>query len=505
MLSMINKYNIRTMYLIQGKSLRQIARETGHTFRTVRKYALQEDFSEKIVRKIYKKSSLEPFEETIDQWLISDLGAPRKQRHTAKRVYDRLCEEFSSSFALSYRTVAKYVVKKKKTLDEFSKKNIGLLSLSHLPGEAQLDFGESQFILNGEVVNGNHLVLSFPYSNFSYIQIFPSQNQEALFQGMKNIFEYIGKVPREIWFDNMSTAVAQIKKGKERKLTDKFIQFMTHYGFQAKFCNPYSGHEKGMVENKVGYTRRNLLVPIPSFDSLEDFNKQLLKKCEEDAYRQHYKKEKTIIELFEYDKQEMIPINSHDYEVFNLKKCKVNKVRYLKFEGNEYSVLPSISNEEVWLKIFVDKIEILNESYEKLTSHKRMYKKNLKLTNWNDWLKVLEAKITALEYTEFYQELPDVWKNYFRSKTPKEKKKIVSALAEMLFLGDLELATKALEYNLARDITDISSLLTTFRAFKEPNKIYAELTTEELPMVPCQEAIDIELSIYDKLMGGIHG
>lgn len=88
MLSMINKYNIRTMYLIQGKSLRQIARETGHTFRTVRKYALQEDFSEKIVRKIYKKSALESFEETIDQWLISDLGAPRKQRHTAKRVYD---------------------------------------------------------------------------------------------------------------------------------------------------------------------------------------------------------------------------------------------------------------------------------------------------------------------------------------------------------------------------------------------------------------------------------
>lgn len=380
MLSMINKYNIKTMYLIQGKSLRQIARETGHTFRTVRKYALQEDFSEKIVRKIYKKSSLEPFEETIDQWLISDLEAPRKQRHTAKRVYERLCKEFSSSFALSYRTVAKYVAKKKKTLDEFSKKNIGLLSLNHLPGEAQLDFGESQFILNGEVINGNHLVLSFPY----------------------------------------------------------------------------------------------------------------------------YKKEKTIIKLFEYDKQEMIPINSHDYEVFSLKKCKVNKVGYLKFEGNEYSVLPSVSNEEVWLKVFVDKIEILNENYERLTSHKRMYKKNLKLTNWKDWLKVLETKITALEYTEFYQELPNIWKNYFGSKAPKEKKKIVSALAVMLFQGELELATKALEYNLARNITDVSSLLTTFRAFKEPNKIYAELTTEELIMVPCQEAIDIELSIYDKLMGGIH-
>lgn len=144
--------------------------------------------------------------------------------------------------------------------------------------------------MNGELINGYHLVISFPYSNHSYVQIFPSQNQEALFQGMKNIFDHIGKVPKEIWFDNMSTAVAQIKKGKERKLTDRFIQFMAHYGFKAKFCNPASGNEKGHVENKVGYTRRNLFVPVPNFDSLSDFNKELLIKCEQDSNRDHYKK-----------------------------------------------------------------------------------------------------------------------------------------------------------------------------------------------------------------------
>ena len=161
--------------------------------------------------------------------------------------------------------------------------------------------------------------MTLPYSNAGFIQIFRGETQECLLEGMKKIFQHMGRVPSEIWFDNLSAAVkiTNRKNRKERKINKFFQAFAAHYSFKPIFCNPASGNEKGMVENKVGYTRRNLLVPIPSFDSLEDFNKQLLKKCEEDAYRQHYKKEKTIIELFEYDKQEMIPINSHDYEVFN--------------------------------------------------------------------------------------------------------------------------------------------------------------------------------------------
>ena len=500
MLPMINKYNIKTMYSVQGKSLREIARETGHTFRTVKKYALTEDFSDKIIRRP-GVSSLDPFKEIINQWLISDLGSPRKQRHTAKRVFERLCEEFSDTFNISYRTVCKYVNEKKKTLKDFSNKNIGLLSLTHLPGEAQLDFGETQFSMNGELINGYHLVISFPYSNHSYVQIFPSQNQEALFQGMKNIFDHIGKVPKEIWFDNMSTAVAQIKKGKERKLTDRFIQFMTHYGFKAKFCNPASGNEKGHVETKVGYTRRNLFVPVPNFDSLSDFNKELLIKCEQDSNRDHYKKNKNINDLFKVDLSEMIPLNSYAFEVYKLQKYKSNKVGFVKFESNDYSVLPNFLSSEVWLKIFVDKIEILDNNYKLLTDHKRIYKKNTKSTNWKDWLKVLERKISALEYTDFYQELPEIWKIYFKSKDCIEKRKIVSALAEMLISSDLSMATRALESNLDKGINDISSLITTFRAFNEPNKIYAELNPDEIN-TPYQNSMEPELSIYDILMGG---
>ncbi len=103
---------------------------------------------------------------------------------------------------------------------------------------------------------------------------------------MKNIFEHIGKVPKEIWIDNISTAVAQTKKENEQ--ID--FQSMTYHGFKSKFCNPANGDEKGYVENKVGYTRRNLFVPVPTFDSLNDFNKELLIKYEQDSNRDYYKK-----------------------------------------------------------------------------------------------------------------------------------------------------------------------------------------------------------------------
>lgn len=111
--------------------------------------------------------------------------------------------------------------------------------------------------------------MSFPYSDKAYAQVFPSQNQECLLIGMRRIFEYIGGVPARIRFDNMSTAVAQVLEGTERKLTDGFTRFMLHYRFQADFCNPASGNEKGNVENKVGYIRRNALVPIPTIISFE--------------------------------------------------------------------------------------------------------------------------------------------------------------------------------------------------------------------------------------------
>ena len=273
---------------------------------------------------------------------------PRKQRHTVARMQRRLEEEFDSQYTAKYRTLCDYVTKLKKELNLNS--NEMIVPLKHKPGTAQLDFGETTYILNGKTVSGYHLVISFPFSNMGFVQLFPAQNQEALFQGMKNIFEHIGGVPREIWFDNMSTAVVKVGRGDNRVLTDMFMRFSVHYGFEPKFCNPAKGNEKGSVERKVGYLRSNFFVPVPEISNLAEYNEELLIKCNNDAKRNHYKKEESIEILFQEDKKELTALNEIPFTVFKQEKAKVNNIGYIRFQGNSYSVKPAYAKQEVWDK-----------------------------------------------------------------------------------------------------------------------------------------------------------
>ena len=138
---------------------------------------------------------------------------------------------------------------------------------------------------------------------------------------MKRIFEHIGGVPPRLRFDNMTTAVAQVLKDGERVLTEGFTRFMLHYRFQADFCNPASGNEKGNVENKVGYSRRNAFVPVPVITSFEEFNEQLLEWCEKDADRLHYKHKVPIRELWEEDKAALLELPQYPFSVFRYGYC----------------------------------------------------------------------------------------------------------------------------------------------------------------------------------------
>ena len=217
-------------------------------------------------------------------------------------------------FTGCYSTVKKYVRKKKYVMKTLS---AGYLPLEHPKGWGQVDFGlaEGEWAATGERFPFYALTISFPGSNNGVTQAFPSQNQECLLEGMKRIFEHIGGVPPRLRFDNMTTAVAQVLKDGERVLTEGFTRFMLHYRFQADFCNPASGNEKGNVENKVGYSRRNAFVPVPVITSFEEFNEQLLEWCEKDADRLHYKHKVPIRELWEEDKAALLELPQYPFSV----------------------------------------------------------------------------------------------------------------------------------------------------------------------------------------------
>ena len=181
--------------------------------------------------------------------------------------------------------MAAYVAEKKKQLQ--LKRKEGYLPLEHHPGEAQVDFGYADFYENGKLYHeAKYLVLSFPHSNGGYLQLNYGENMECLLEGLVTMFEYIGGVPTEIWFDNTRTIVTEIIKGGGREVTERFQRFCEHYRFKPVFMNPESGWEKGNVENKVGYLRRNELVPVPHFEALPEKNKELLTACDKDMERE---------------------------------------------------------------------------------------------------------------------------------------------------------------------------------------------------------------------------
>lgn len=496
---MIQKDHIKYQREYQGKSLRMIAQETSYDFRTVKKYADLDNWNEPIPRKRRGRPTvLDPVKPIIDQWLVEDLLAPRKQRHTAQRVYDRLRSEYPDLFQASVRTVRSYVAQKKKEL--YSAQEEGYLPLTHPQGEAQVDFGEAIAYEKGKLITVYFLNLSFPYSNASFTQLFKGQNQECLFTGLSTIFEYIGRVPTCIWFDNCSTIVSKIKKGGNRILTDAFLRFALHYGFTSHFCNPGQGHEKGHVEGKVGYHRRNFLVPVPRFDSLLDYNRTLLPALANDRERFHYRKQEVIDDLFQEELTGMRPLPPHPYMVKGLVKAKTDKMGKLRFESNWYSVSPQWAHTEVWVEYQAFSVTILTRDYQTIITHPRLYGTNQESMIWAPYLETLAKRPQALKYTSFYQELPHPWQEYLNTLDRSEKKRVLKSLALMVSQKGIEGATIGLLETLKGESHDLDSLNVTWRRLTNDTYQNEESTfsRSDLPIFSYHP----DLSCYDHLLKG---
>lgn len=339
MLKMAQAQYIKYLYGNEEKSLREIARITEHSFQTVKKYAYQENWSADNLPNIEPKEYpvLGEYIPTIDKWLEEDRTVPRKQRHTAARLYSRLKEE--CGYTGGYTSVRRYALKKKFVMRETES---GYLPLEQPKAFAQVDFGEFMYYDASEQSRQAHaLTVSFPYSNKAYTQAFPAENQECLLTGLKRIFEHIGGVPIRIKADNMTTAVAQVLEGTERVLTDGFMRFMLHYRFAADFCNPSSGNEKGNVENKVGYSRRNFFVPVPFITDFDAFNEQLFMCCEEDGNREHYKHRVPINELWADERKSLLKLPEYEYQIFRYEALHVNKYGFVTLIPTGTACLPS--------------------------------------------------------------------------------------------------------------------------------------------------------------------
>lgn len=442
MLTVTDIKYIRQEVNTKGRSYAEVARRTNFDPRTVKKYADQVDFNQvPTIRKPHPSPVMDPVKPIIDQWLMEDSKKKKKYRMTAQRMWQLLVEQ--EGFKGSARSVRAYVARRKRELLEASDE--AALPLESKPGEAQVDFGEAPFKRNGEIVDLPYLVLSFPYSNAFYMQVFESQNQDCFLEGLKRIFHYIGGVPRAIRFDNLAPAVKKILLNGKRELTEAFEQFALHYGFEYEFCNPSAGQEKGHVEAMVKYIRNNFFLPERTVYDLESLNNRLWKEAEADRVRPHYEKKQEIHRLFEEDRQAFRLLPEKAYACVRYETVTADKYGYVLVDKKRYSTSPRFARQKVLIGISYNTIDILTDHYELVVRHERLYGDQNKSMKWQPYLALMAKRPTAMKYTTFYGQLPTTWQKHLDQCTVEEKKQVLRLLSVLLKEQSWDKANKALE------------------------------------------------------------
>jgi transposase len=412
MIEMAQFYNIKFLKEVEGLSQRQIATKLRISRNTVSKYLIQNAAPTTVLRKrVYgtKEYSTETKRviPIIDQWLEEDQKHWKKQKHTAIKIYKRLVDEYD--FKGSASNIRKIVSKRKKKIQEVF---IPLdFQLGH---QFQFDWGEADIILQGRTQRIFLFCVQLSASRMRFVRAYIHEKQEAFLDGFVHAFEFFGGIPTEGLLDNLKTAVVRVLQGRDRLEQETFIGLQAHYVFKAEFCNPASGNEKGRIEGTVGYIRRNALVPYPEVQTLDELNIYLRDWCVNEANRTHVpNKSETVMEMWEKEKNYLSPLPAIRFEACKLLSCKVNKTSLITVETNRYSVPCRFAGQEVWAKIFVDRVIVVAQN-QVIAEHVRSYEKNQMITVLDHYLEILLKKPRAIRDAHAFQtnEVPDVFKRF---------------------------------------------------------------------------------------------
>ena len=379
---------IRKRYL-DGESIRSISRVMGISRQTIRKYCEGKCHPE--IRKSYeRKPSI--LTEEIKEFILSCFEEDqkeglKKQRHTAKRIYDRLLNE--KQFQGSYSSI-RSAVRELKELHTSPTKS--MVPLSYAPGEAaQIDWGEVTVYEKGKKTKMHLFCGRLCNSCDIFVQAFRSANEESFLEAQQKMFDIFNGIPKRLIFDNAKVAVKE-GFGIYAKPQARYLSFSSHYAFTSDFCNPGQGHEKGLVENLVGYARRNFFVPVPRFSSLEEFNHLLLESCLN--YRSTHKVEgrnHAVAVLYEQERQCLRPIPPYRYDTSKTAVLKPDDFSTVRFEKNFYSVPTKYIGRNLTVKGYGNEVTILFEGME-LTTFPRAYGSNNTQYRLEHYIDLLEIK-----------------------------------------------------------------------------------------------------------------
>lgn len=385
---------IRKEHFNQGKSIRRIAREQKIHRRMVRQ-AIENAIPPK--RKVSRRSCsvlTETFKIIIDKWLIEDLKAPRKQRHTGDRIYSRLVDE--QGYQGSVSTVRNYVYEKRKLLGLNNK--VFIPQVYGAGEEAEVDWYEAYV----DFPLGRQKIYIFQmracYSGNEFHIAFERQNQQSFIEAHVAAFSYFGGVFKKIRYDNLTSAVKKVLRGRKRIQTEKFIMLRSHYLFETIFCLPgiNGAHEKGGVEGSVGRFRRAHLVPIPKVKDLIELNKLLLEGCEQDKKRIIAGQTESVENRFQIEINHLLKLPEFPFESFEICSPVISNKSLATVKGNHYSVPVVFVGQTVEAQVHAGEIKIYKQG-NCIAQHPRCYNQGKIITTLDHYLPLLRYKPGALK------------------------------------------------------------------------------------------------------------
>ena len=390
---------IRRRVLVEGVSKRQIQRETGLHFRTLEKILTFSEPPGYRLKGSRPQPKLGPYLDRIRQIIRDDKQFPRKQRHTAKRIFDCLRTE-------GYTGGETQV---KKAVREIKRKNQEVfMPLLHRPGEAQVDFGYALVKENNWLRKVVFFVMSLPFSDAIFVQVFERICTEVFQEAHRRAFEFFGGVPWRIIYDNEPVFVYVYPKSKKRKLAHGFLQLQSHYLFEAHFCGVRRPNEKGTVESMVRYTRSNYLVPVPVVRDLEELNTLLLERCREDLNRKLRGKSAGKEILLREDQAAFLPLPATEFDACRKDSTISSSLSLVRFDCNDYSVPVRYAHHPVVMKGYINRVELCHKN-ELIATHKRLWCKEGVSFDPLHYLALLERKPGALDHARPLEgwQLPD--------------------------------------------------------------------------------------------------
>lgn len=428
---------IRRWYRREEMSIREISRRTGLSRNTLRKY-LRSDVVEPRFRTPDRPSKLDPYAEQLSGWLRRELTRPRKQKRTIKQMHADLV---SLGYDGSYGRVAAFARdwRDQQRIQQQTSGRGTFVPLSFAPGEAfQFDWSEDWAVIDGVRTKLQVAHFKLSYSRAFFVRAYILQTHEMLFDAHNHAFRVLGGVPRRGIYDNMRTAIDRVGRGKARTVNARFAAMVSHYMFEAEFCNPAAGWEKGQVEKNVQDARHRLWQPIPHAESLDALNLWLEQRCRalwQDI--RHGAQPGSVADAWADEQESLMPAG-RPFDGFVEYGKRVSPTCLVHLERNRYSVPAPFANRPVSLRVYPDHFLVVAEG-QVVCEHRRVIERShdgpgRTIYDWRHYLAVVQRKPGALRNGAPFLELPEEFRRLQQHllRMPGGDREMVEILALVL-------------------------------------------------------------------------